>query len=113
MQSKYFSAKEKLSDRERFSIILNDLSNKNLGTFFQSEEYVLKRRRLTDDNGSDLLLIPEPPEFSDLFSNIVHLLDCDTFITLMVACLSRSFNAKAQLVSEGILNRVKNFPFLG
>ncbi|CAF0909766.1 unnamed protein product [Adineta ricciae] len=71
----------------------------------KSEEYVIKRRKLIDDGNPTTLLPPCPPLFSEAFRPIVHLLDCDIFLTLLKACLYRSTDSKAQLWSEAILNR--------
>jgi hypothetical protein len=73
---------------------------------FQSEEYVIKRRKLNDDGTLTTLFIPCPPLFTDSFQSIIHILDCDMFLTLLKACLHRSTDPKAQLWSEAILNRV-------
>ncbi|CAF1230767.1 unnamed protein product [Rotaria sp. Silwood1] len=71
----------------------------------KSEEYVIKRRKLNEDAISTTLFIPCPPLFTEAFHSIIHILDCNIFLTLLKACLYRSTDPKAQLWSEAILNR--------
>ncbi|CAF4308834.1 unnamed protein product, partial [Rotaria sp. Silwood2] len=71
----------------------------------KSEEYVIKRRKLSDDGISTTLFIPCPPLFTEAFQSIVHILDSNIFLTLLKACLYRSTDPKAHLWSEAILNR--------
>ncbi|CAF3756931.1 unnamed protein product [Rotaria socialis] len=71
----------------------------------KSEEYVIKRRKQTDDGISTTLFIPSPPLFTESFQPIIHILDSNIFLTLLKACVYRSTDQKAQLWSEAILNR--------
>ncbi|OWA51878.1 E3 ubiquitin-protein ligase UBR2 [Hypsibius exemplaris] len=70
----------------------------------KAEDTQRKRRKKA---GEEVVFPPPcPPEFTDAFSNIIHLLDCDVFIHLLNLTLRRALISHPRSFSEGQLIRM-------
>ncbi|XP_055331894.1 E3 ubiquitin-protein ligase UBR2-like isoform X2 [Paramacrobiotus metropolitanus] len=65
-----------------------------------------QRKRKKKDGEEPVFPPPCPPEFTDAFRNVIHVMDCDVFIHLMNLTLRRALSHHPRSFSEGQLVRV-------